>query len=159
MLASATAPSLPTWAVWHLQLFTVQRSEELSLPFALTQCVTRQFSPRYRDRYASEVPPSPQLSESGAAPYSDAPTALCGSVPGEHALVSLVRLNCTPDCICFSCDSPIVSAFACCSPIVSASAAAPRVCPLHLLLLDCICLLSCTHSTKYRKLEGCTSLL
>ena len=29
-------------------------------------------------------PPSPRLRESGAAPYTDAPAALCGSVSGEH---------------------------------------------------------------------------
>ena len=27
---------------------------------------------------------TPRLYESGAAPYSDTPTALCGSVPSEH---------------------------------------------------------------------------
>ena len=62
-----------------------------------------------------------------------------------------------PDCIRFSCCSPIASAsaaaprlhplqrmvpdcvrFSCCSPITSASAAAPRLRPLQLLLTDCI---------------------
>jgi len=38
-----------------------------------------------RHSYASVVsPPSPRLCESGAVPYSDTPTALCGSVSGKH---------------------------------------------------------------------------
>ena len=48
-----------------------------------------------------------------------------------------------PDCVCFGCCSPMVSAstlppdvvrFVCCSPIATASAAAPRLRPLRLLL-------------------------
>ena len=38
--------------------------------------------------------------------------------------------------------------FRCCSPIVSASAAAPRLCPLRLLLPDCVCLNSRTVPTS-----------
>jgi len=55
-----------------------------------------------------------------------------------------------PICILFSCCSPIVSASACCSPIVSASPATPRLCPLQLLLLKCVRLLSRTLSIVHR---------
>jgi len=44
------------------------------------------------------------------------------------------------------CCSPIASPSACCSPIVTTSAAAPRLCPLQLLLPDCVCF-SCCSST------------
>ena len=72
-----TAVHLPTWAVWHLQLFTVQKLEELC--------------------------------ESGAAPYSDL------SCP----VVSPANTSLT---------------WSDCGLITSASAAAPRLCPLHLML-------------------------
>jgi len=57
----------------------VQKSEELS-PCLIAQHGAQQFSLRY----ASVVSLLPCLHESGAAPYSDAPTALCDSVSGEH---------------------------------------------------------------------------
>ena len=61
-------------------LFMVQRLEEISLPFALAQCGTRQFS------LASEVsPPSPNLCESGETPYSDR----CGNTESTPKLQRL----------------------------------------------------------------------
>jgi len=138
-LASASAPHLLMWAVQHLQFFTVQTLEELSLLFMLAQHGTWQFLPCCIHRYASVVsPPSPCLCESGGDPYSVAPTALCSSVSGEHQS-HVVRPNC--------------------ALIASASAAAPRLCPLQLLLLQCVRLLPRTRSTKYNKYEGHTSLL
>jgi len=60
--------------------FTVQKSEELSIPFVLAHHGAREFSLRCRHSYASVIsPPSPHLRESGADPYSDAPKALCSS--------------------------------------------------------------------------------
>ena len=45
-----------------------------------------------------------------------------------------------PDCVRFSCCSPIASIrFDCCSPFASASAAARHLCLLQLLLPDCVC--------------------
>ena len=70
------------------------------------------------------------LSESGAAPYSDAPTALCGSVFGEH--YGQTELH--ADCVHFSC----------CYPTASASAAVPRLYPLP-LAAPWVCPLVITH--------------
>ena len=110
-------------------------------------------------------PPSPSLCESGTAPYSDAPTALCGIVSlastnlvcSDRTVPQLCPLQLLlPDCIHFSH----------CSPIGSASAAAPQLHPLqplfpdcvHFSLLlpdyvECVYLLSRTHSTKCNKYE------
>ena len=56
-LVSAATPHSPMWAVRHLQLFTVQRSEEISHLFVLAQCGTQPFSLRCGHRYGSEVSP------------------------------------------------------------------------------------------------------
>jgi len=99
----------------------VQRSEELSHPFALTQHGAQQFSLCCRHRYASEVsPPSQFPSESGAAPTltHQQPCAVVSLAGMHYSLSGQTELH--PDCIRFSCSSPIVSASACCSPIVSA---------------------------------------
>jgi len=138
------------WAVCHLQLFTVQKLEVLSLPFMLAQHGTQQFSLHCRHSYASVASPlSPHLRESGAAQYFEAPTALCGSSLVSTSLAWSDRT--VPDCVCFSC----------CSLTASASADVFQLCPLQLLLpdcvlfslllLECIHLLSCTHSTKYNE--------
>jgi len=88
------------------------------------------------------------------------------------------QLHLLPDCVRFSLLLRDCVHFSCYSLTVSTSAAVPRVCPppiaapqlcllqlllldcvpLQLLLLECVRLLSHTCSTKY-KYEGCTSLL
>ena len=57
---------------------------------------------------------------------------MCGSVSGEH--YSLTWSDWTS-----------------CIPTASASAAAPQLRPFQQLLLECVCPLSHTHSTKYNK--------
>ena len=119
----ATAPWFTYVSVWRLQL-----SHDAEVWRALTPVVLVLSS---LQTYASEVLPSSRRHESDVAPCSNTPTASCSSVSGEQSRVA--RLN-APDCIRFSC----------CSPIVSASAAAPWLCPLprlhplYLLLPDCI---------------------
>ena len=149
-------PRQPMWAVRHLQLFTVQKSEELSLPFVLAQHGTWQFSLRCRHSYASVVsPPSPCLCESGTAHYSEAPTALCGSVSCKH-YYHVVRLNC----------ALIASASAAAPRLHPLQLVAPRLCSLWLLFPNYFCFSCCSSSvsicdhTQYRhKYEGHVSLL
>jgi len=66
-------------------------------------------------------------SESGVASYSDGPTALCGNVSGKQ-LVPHGQTKLFPNCVCFIC----------CSPTVSASSAVPQLRPIQLLLPDCV---------------------
>jgi len=114
-----TALHLPTWVVQHLQLFTVQKSLT-SACVSTAQRSARQFSLHCWHSYASLVsPPPPHLRESAGRSSllwrtnslvrvgSLASTSLAWSdwtVPRLHALQLLL-----PDCICFSCCSPIVS--------------------------------------------------
>ena len=58
----------------------------------------------------------------------------------------MVRPNCTRTA---SASAGCVR-FSCCSLIASTLTAAPWLCPLQLLLLEYVCLLSHTHSTKYK---------
>ena len=118
-----TALRSPTWVVQHLQLFTVQKSLT-SACVSTVQCSTWQFSLRYRHSYASLVsPPPPNLRESArCSPLlwrtnslvrvgSLVSTSLAWSdrtLPWLRALQLLL-----PDCICFSCCSPIASVSAC----------------------------------------------
>ena len=142
----------------HLPAPVLLLSEELSLPFVSSITAQHMTVPLHcRHSYASLVtPPPPSLRESGAAPYSDAPTALCG--PG-CAVVSLASASLAwsdrtaprlrplqlllPNCIRFSCCSPTAPASACCSRIVRF-----RLRPLQLLLPECVRLLSRTHSMQ-----------
>ena len=129
------------WAVQCLQLFAVKRSEELSLPFVLALHDARQFSLRCRYRYASEVsPPSlRRLCVSLAQPPTLMHQPLCAVRCLWRALVSRDQTELRPSCVRFSC----------CSPNASASGAVPRLCPLELLLPDCVL---CSSSASSRPL-------
>jgi len=71
--------------------------------------------------------------------YSNALTALCGSVSGERYSTLAWSDRTAPDCIHFSC----------CSPTASTSAAVPQLRPFQLLLFECVHLFNI--STKYNK--------
>ena len=117
-------------------------------------CITSSFA-----RFASLVTCPSFAYVSNPAPDSSLCRAVAPSASAAAPRLCPLQLL-LPDCIRFSCCSPIVSAsaaaprlhplqlllpdcirFSCCSPIVSASAAAPRLHLLQLLLPNCIDLL------------------
>ena len=156
-----------TFCICQLQCCCCQRSSHFR-SCSVAQHGARQFQAFcYRPSYASLVTPlPPSLHESGAAPtlthqqpcavVSLASTSLVWSDRSAPQLCLLQLL--LPNCIRFSLLLPNCVRFSCYS----------RLRPLWLLFPDCVLFSCCsssasacyhTHSTKYIKYEGRTSLL